>query len=350
MLSQSPGRKRKRCGVRAWAAALAAVLSLSAGARAQTAAEQLSAAAADLEKTVAAAKLSEAEAKQRADELRDVREEVAAGRLHLALYRLQTPWLLTAGQTYLASKADVKSTEAFEAEWKRLGGELGAKERRLASAAEGETPLAARALAEASSGQARPYYQSGRLYGLNTTVGDGLYYLGLAPAQLDFALFCHGLRLREGGRAPRLRPLRAELSRLEAETLAAYRRAEAAAAPSNQQQPRFNLLNSTLKLAGELDAAGLHAGALLKYLEAQLYLGLVAAPQTAADAGPGLKDKSDALGKRLRGGGTDHSLGLIFWESAQEALAGSEAEAHRRAAVIFERVLPAYFNFFGGGD
>jgi len=335
---------------RACAAALIVMLCLPAAARAQAGPEQLLAAVAQLEKTLATLKLSEDEARQRAAELRDVGEQARAGRLRLALYRLHGPWTMTAARAYVAAKAGVEGREAFEAEWKRLGAEMDERERRLAALAAADSTLLARAMAEAAQGQARPYYQSGRLYGLNTTVPDGLIYLGLAPAQLDFAIFSRGLRLGPAAGAPRLRPLGPELARAEAETLEAYRRAEAAAGQANQQQPLFNGVNSTLKLAGELNRAGLHAGALHKYLDAVLMLGRAVAAPPDADELPRLQARAREYEKRLRDAGADHSLGLLYLESAQASLAAApDPEALRRAAVVFERVLPAYLNFCCGG-
>ncbi|MDQ3804635.1 MAG: hypothetical protein M3416_12475 [Acidobacteriota bacterium] len=330
--------------------ALAVLWLLSpAAARAQEAAEQLLTSAAGLEKTLATLKLSEDEARQLAAGLRDVGEHARAGRLRLALYRLQSPWAMTAARAYLGAKSDVKSLEAFEAEWKRLGALMDARERRLASVPADGSPLLVRALAEAAVQQARPYYQSGRLYGLNTTVPDGLLYMGLAPAQLDFALFTYGLDLGPAAPAPRLRSLEPELTRREAETLEAYRRAEAAAEQANQQQPLFNGVNSTLKLAGELNRAGRHAGALHKYLDAVLLLGRAVAAPTPEGELPRLRAQAASYEKRLRDAKADHSLGLLYLESAQAALAGQpDAEALKRAAVVFDKVLPAYFNFCCG--
>ncbi|HEV3469070.1 MAG TPA: hypothetical protein VG148_07095 [Pyrinomonadaceae bacterium] len=347
-------RREKRtrlAGVLGGAGALAVLaLLFPAAARAQGAAERLLTLTAGLEKTLATLKLSDDEARQLSEELRDVGEHARAGRWRLALYRLQQPWAMTAARAYLASKSEVKGVEAFEAEWKRLGGEMDERERRLASVPAADSELFVRALAEAAIQQARPYYQSGRLYGLNTTPADGLFYAGLAPAQLDFALFSHGLGLGPRGAAPRLRSLEPELTRLEAETLEAYRRAEAAAGQANQQQPLFNGVNSTLKLAGELNRAGRHAGALHKYLDALLTLGRATAAPPAEGELPRLRARAADYEKRLRTAQADHSLGLLYLESAQAALAGRpDAESLTRAAVIFERVLPAYFDFCCGG-
>jgi hypothetical protein len=112
------------------ALALAALL-CPAASRAQAAAERLLDSAAGLEKTLAALKLSEEE-RPLTDALRDVGEQARAGRVRLALYRLQSPWALVAARAYVGARSDVKEVEALEAEWKRLGAEMDERERRLA--------------------------------------------------------------------------------------------------------------------------------------------------------------------------------------------------------------------------
>jgi hypothetical protein len=322
------------CGALALASA-----GVPAASRAQADAERLLASAEQLEKTLAALKLSKEEARQLAETLRDVREQARAGRTRLALYRMLSPWALVAARAYVGAKSGVKEHAAFEAEWKR----------RLASVRAQDSALLVRALAETAAQQARPYYQSGRLYGLNTTVPDGLLYLGLAPAHLDYAIYAHGLRLGAPSAAPRLRALAPELARMEAETLEAYRRAEAAAAPANPQQPLFNRVNSTLKLAGELDRAGRHAGALHKYLDAVLQLGLAVGATPDAGEAPRLRARVAEYEQRLRDERADHSLGLLYVESAQAALSGRpDAETLKRASALVGRVLPAYLDFCCG--
>ncbi len=300
---------------------------------------------------LAAAGLPEAEARQQEAELRRVEESLRAGRISLGLYRLQQIHSTVMAGEYGRRKAEVlkQGTEGFEREWKRLGEELAAKEKSLGAG--GKLPAAVAALAEASLTQVRPHYEAGRLYGLNTTLDAGLYYMGAASAGMDFALFCHGLNFgsKETGTTKELRPLDAELARLEAETLTAYRRPGAAS-----QQGRFNALNSTLKMAGELNGERRFAGALFKYLEARRVLAHIEAADSAPPAAASLREKSDAARSKLEGaGGREQGVGLLFWEMARTALEGSEAgspneDELRRADAILERVLPSYFEYMAG--
>src|SRR5918998_3127623 len=101
--------RRTYAGARACAVALAALVCVPSVARAQGAAERLLTSTAGLEKTLATLKLDEAEARQLADAFRDVAEHARAGRLRLALYRLQQPWAMTAARAYLALKPEVKT-------------------------------------------------------------------------------------------------------------------------------------------------------------------------------------------------------------------------------------------------
>jgi hypothetical protein len=318
--------------------------------RAQTAREQILAEMSRLEKTLPSLKLSDEEKRQRASALESVRQTLQAGNIYLTLYRLQPLRVEIMAQSYAASKADIeaKGTDAFEKEWQRLGAELAEKEKRQASLSVDKTPVAVRALAEVSLTQVRPYYQSGRLFSLNASIGEGLYYLGLAPANLDFAILCGELRFTETGTPRKLRSLGAELSKLEAEILESYRRME-----SNESQPQFNRLNATLKMAVELDREGRYSGAMLKYLDATLFLNLLTeTPATVKDL-PRLQEQRRLMDERLkRAGAADHSIGLIYLASARATLDDAargrfDPETFKRAGVIIDRVLPRYFEVSG---
>jgi hypothetical protein len=103
-------------------------------------------------------------------------------------------------------------------------------------------------------------------------------------------------------------------------------------------------------MAAELNQEKRTAGALHKYLEAMLYLGL-ADSATQGDVSR-LKSQSEALAARLNNPRFDHSIGRLYWEMAQAALRRAEAEQpggeeQKRASVILEKVLPAYFKLCG---
>lgn len=325
-------------------------LALPQASQAQTSVNRILAETNRLEKTLSSLKLSEDETKARAAAIASVRQILQSGQLYLGLYRLQPVWVEIMAQAYAASKAEIEQqgNDAFEKEWQRLGLELTEKEKRLAAASSGNSPAATDALVESALTQVRPYYQSGKLYGLNTTIRNGLFYMGLAPAHIDFAIFCRELRLQPQAKPLKFRSLNPELTKLEAEILESYRLMD-----SSDNQPQFIRLNSSLKMAMELDREGRFAGALLKYLETVLFLSLLKAPPPDAKDLPRLVEQSRVMEGRLKKSGIDHSIGLIFIESAQgsleEAARGRpDLERLKRATVIIDRLLPRYFELVSG--
>jgi hypothetical protein len=340
---------------RAWLRLLTIFLALAFPqlSQAQTAREQILAETDRLEKILQSLKLSDEDKGQRAAAIESARQTLQSGNLYLCLYRLQPLWVEIMAQSYAASKSGIeaKGAEAFEREWQRLGLELDEKEKRLAGIRTDKSPVAVRALSEISLTQVRPYYQSGRLYALNATIGEGLYYTGLAPANLDFAILCRGLRFTGTARPAKPRSVGAELSKLEAEILDTYRRME-----SSDSQPQFNRLNATLKMATELEKEGRYAGAMLKYLDATLFLNLLQAAPADVKALPRLLEQRRQMEGRLnRAGAVDRSIGLIYLASAQAILDDAargrfNADSFKRAAVIIDRVLPRYLEMMSGDE
>ncbi|HKY04591.1 MAG TPA: hypothetical protein VJQ56_06860 [Blastocatellia bacterium] len=301
---------------------------------------EISSAVASLRQVLASTKLGDQEKAAFAGQIKRAEEAVDSGHLYLALHRLQNTWARLGAHAFMESKAEVakKGNDAFEIEWRRLGTELAASEKRLAA----RPPALAitKSLVQSSRLQSRPYYQSGRLFGLNTTPDQGFYYVGIARSSLDFALFCNQLSFSKPARGLKLRPITGELGELETETLTAYEKSVP------EDQPRYNNLNSTLKLAGELDRERWAEGALLKYLEARLLLGMLTAKTPDAGRVAALEAAIKTATAQL-GDGRDHSIALMFLEMARAAIlpATGEADANglKQAAVILEQVLPHYF-------
>lgn len=260
------------------------------------------------------------------------------GRRWLALLRLESARQNLAAAAYMLERPAGERADmpAFEAEWTRvggaLGGELGAPS---AEALRGVQPSALRALGEAALPQVRIFYEASLEYGRNTEPQSGLFYLGAAQAQREFAAFCRTLST-PSPRAVVLRPLGAELDALETELLSAYR------PPASIERHReFIGVSSALKEARELDALGLRHGALLRYLQAALRFGpLHALPALDSAA---LSAKQQDLETRLASDGRDLSLGRLFLEAAQDDLAGAAAGQPATAAAVVSDVLPRYF-------
>ena len=312
--------------------------------------QQIRTTVAQLEDSLPSLNLPEGEKTDRLTELRAVKEAVDGGYLYLALYKLQPIYVELKTQQYAGAKAELKKSgiQAFEQEWRRLGLELNRDKKLFKSAASSRLAAAVQALAESSFSQVAPYHQSGRLYGLNTEIQYGLYYLGRAPSSLAFALFCQKVAAAGALRPIKLPALDEELSRLEAEVLSAYRKADL-----RTQEPAFIRVNVTLKIATELNQAAMYAGALQKLLEASLLFASITTPAGEAKEAARLPEEGEQWKAKLTGA-TDHSVGLLYWEMAQNALRlatrGERPEENRKlATILFGTVLPRYFQILAGG-
>jgi hypothetical protein len=262
----------------------------------------------------------------------------ADGRRLLALQRLLAARAELSAAAYMQAPpaSGVKDAAAFEAEWTRMGGVLAARlEKTAPGALGGVRPAVARALGESALPQSRVFYDASLEYGRATMPEYGLYYLGSARSAGETVDFCRSLSEPAAGAAPPVRSVRGEIEALEGELLAAYQ-----PPLSVDRHPDFIAASSQLKEARELDEVGLAHGALLRYLQAaQRFFPL--RPAKAPDAEE-LARQIRGLEGRLSAGGVDHSLGRLFLERAQEALAASPPETAVAAAIAGD-VLPRYF-------
>jgi hypothetical protein len=322
------------------------IISTSAVCLAQDAAKQITAAASEIEKQLTTLKVSDDLKKQCTVDVADARSNLKQGRLYLSLYTLRTCQLELASIAFAQAKADLanKGADAFDAEWRQLGTALTEKEKTLAVKPAALQPAVITALADVSRIQARPYYQSGRLFALNSNMSEGIYYTARAPANLDFAIFCRTLRFPKLKEPLLARSVEPELKKLEATTLRTYKSVDV-----NKVQGQFNRLNSNLKVAGELNAASMFEGALLKYLESKLYFGTLITAAENEDVAH-LQLRSKEVANLLKAEKLDHSIGFLFSEMAEAALNPSDS-AHpsetqiKRAVVILNIVLPAYLDY-----
>jgi hypothetical protein len=250
-----------------------------------------------------------------------------AGRPYLSLEKLAQAFDLSYGARAFAEKsASVKTLAEFDTEWRKTDAALA-----LPAANWSRAPAALRAISEAAGVRATPLLEGARGFAAATKPADGLFYLGEAQGEAEFARFCSALSLPRKGRALALRSLLPELTALQEKTNAAFQPPR-----SIDQHPRFIALNSTLKLARELDAAKLYAGALYQYLEAVRHFGMLDAAQPAA------VPSIDALRRKLEASKDDDSIALIFLQRAAAQAAGTDDE-RKSARVIAESVIPAYF-------
>jgi hypothetical protein len=291
---------------------------------------------------LASLKLPDADGEIYAGAFSRVERARQSGHVFLSLFLLHPSAATLPAIEYQKAKAEVEKggLEALEREWRRLGGELAEKERRLTAAPARRHPLAVQAMLERALTQVQPHYQSGRLYGQQTTIDAGLFYLGRAKAQLDFALFCRGLDAVASGAAPSLRSLAPELEELEREVTQAYRRLGAA-----DQDNTFIRINASLKVAQDLERERRFGGALLQYLEVFRALEAVNSMPAESLAPEALKSLSESFRAQLSGDKTDHSVGWLYWQMAQTALESGDANDLKQAAVILRHVAPRYFKY-----
>jgi hypothetical protein len=325
---------------------LIVILLLASSCLGQDPAKQLSEITNDVEKQLSSLKVSADLKQQCTADIAEARADLKPGNLYLSLYTIRTCQLELAALAYAQAKPDLanKGAEAFEAEWRQLGSSLTAKENILSDRTT-KLPAVIVALADVSQSQARPYYQSGKLFALNSNMSEGIYYLGRAPANLDFAIMCRNLHFSRPKKASaEFRSPQPELAKLEATVLRTYKTADV-----STQQAQYNRLNSNLKIAGELNRASMFEGALLKYLESRLYFGLLITTAEKEDV-QHLRERTKEVEKLLTSDKFDHSIGLLFWQMADRSLnpegkAEPSASQIKRAVVILNVVLPSYFDY-----
>jgi len=267
-------------------------------------------------------------------------QALAAGRRWTALERLAAARSNLVAAQYVAGRSAEarKDVPGFEAEWARMGAELGAaKDTPTAQSFNRVYPAAARALAESSAFQVKVMYDAGIEYGRATDADSGLFYVGSAQAQQQFATFA-GTVLRRSTPTLPIRSLAPETDALEATLLALYR-----PPVSIDRHSEFIGASSALKEAKELDAAGLRHGALQRYLLAVLRTALLRAPELP-DA-QALRARLLAAAPQLSDSSSDHTIAAMFLERALTELDRPEPAAASVgiALAVADEVLPKYF-------
>lgn len=257
-----------------------------------------------------------------------------AGHFFLSLHLLQAVAPALAGYEYMQGQTSIKQNgpAAFEQEWRRAGTELTARQRRLAVPQ--RLPLAAQAVIERSLVQAQPNHQAGLLYARETSVENGLYYLGLAKGHLDFVAFCRKLKFNAPvAPSPLPSPAKA-LAEMEKDVLEAYRQFD-----TPEQHGAFIRVNSALKIAQDLARERHTSGVWLQTLEARRALTTipVAAENPGADE---LRTQNETARVRLSKAAGHQSLGWLYRQMAEAALAAGDL---KQANAILHHVLPRYF-------
>jgi len=270
---------------------------------------------------------------------------VDAGQLYFGLEKLGQAEDLLQGARSAANKEEVEKDglPAFESQWGKASLRLTALDKDAHAREWKHAALAVRALAEAAQGKAIPLLEGGRGFATATGPKDGLFYVGQAEGEADFATFCASLSATGKASAFPLRSLLPELHTLQEKTNAAFQPPK-----SIDLHSRFIALNSQIKLAEELDASRFYAGALYAYLEAVRHYGMLDAPTLDAAAQSQLKQDLVATSKKLTAASVDDSIAQLFLERAASYASHSDgsaptADEWRGARVILDQVLPAYY-------
>jgi hypothetical protein len=312
---------------------------------AQDAAKQISAATVEIEKQLTTLKVSDELKQQCTADIANARANLKLGNLHLSLYTIRTCKLELSSLAYAAARINVQTKEAYEEEWRQLGKLLTEKDRTLTQPTPKPLLALVVALAQVSQVQVRHYYQSGQLSALNSNIAEGINNLGRASANSDLAIFLRSLRLPAPKETLVVRSPKPELTKLEAMALRTFKSADV-----KTQQAAFNLLKPTLEAAEELNSASMFEGALLKYLESELYFGLIITTAENEDVQHLEERRRDRETSDDRK--TDHSIGLIFLPDGAISVETNLRSATRSGrdqtrSVILNNILPSYFDYLG---
>lgn len=289
-------------------------------------------------------------------------DALARGRRLLALHRLAVARSSLQAAAYVGQlpRETREQLPAFEAEWRRVGSRLHFAPMSAAHQFEDVHPAAVRALVEAAAARVSVQYESSLEYGRATLPDYGLYYLGSAVAEEEFVDFCRAVsptfqsaaRLAATSPAPTaaanspplVRSLAAELDALEGELLALYQ-----PPASIDRHPEFISAGGLLKEARELDDAGLHHGALLRYLQAAQRVAVFQSELSSlprSEVAGRLEAARTSIDHRSKGSG-DSSLLELFVEIAEAAIEDTSAASQQLASTLAADVLPRYLRAVG---
>lgn len=273
-------------------------------------------------------------------------DALEAGRLYVSLESLVRATDLLHGARAVDEKSAAINNQmtAFEAEWGKASFQLTSLVEKAKARNWARSRAAVRALSEAAQARTIPLMEGSRGFATATKPNDGLLYMGEAQGQAEFSSFLFGLNLPLTRSPIPLRSYLPELQRLQARTNGAFQPPK-----SIDLHDRFIALNSTIKLADELDASKSYAGALYEYLEATRHYGMLDAVAPDAAKHARLKEAIAEAQKKLAASKQDDSIAEIFMERAQSQIAHPDGSAPsadelRSAQVIMEQVLPAYLD------
>lgn len=258
-----------------------------------------------------------------------------AGRLYLAVDELGR------ARVTFGAYEDARQQTPFDVAWKTDRPQLVSLDAAARNRDWSDVPAAVRALAETAQGQTMALVDASKAYAEVTSEKSGLYYLGEAKADEQFATYVYSLAFRRSGTLFAARAVSADIQKLQQQVTASFK-----PPLSIDRHSDFIRLNSMLKLARELDASGLHYGAAFQYLSAIQQFGVIKETPPTSGQQAHLRQALANEHERLSKTAHDDSLALMFVERAQERLTlhdnhPSDADWTAIAAIV-EHVLPAY--------
>jgi hypothetical protein len=279
------------------------------------------------------------------DALNEVIQMQAAGKLYISLEKLSQVTDYLRGARAVADKAETvkPGLPAYEAEWEKVSSSVADIDRQARENNWNDSRMAVRAMSEAAQSMTMPLLEGARGFAVSTGPKEGLFNLGEAQGQADFAAFCTKLHFPHKGTSYPLRSLMPEIETLQEKVTAAF------------QPPRsidlhtlFMSLNTALKQARELDATKCYAGALFQYLYAVGYYGMLDTAPVDSSQQSALRSALAAARQKLDASQRDDSIAEFFLEKAESQVAHVDGSAPssddwRVAKVIVDQVYPAYF-------
>src|SRR5215471_6673347 len=155
--------------------------------------------------------------------LSDSSAALAAGRVYLSLEKLaQAEDFLQGVRSVDQKAAAIDSLPAFESEWEKASVQLTALDKSARQRDWSHAPAGVRAISEVAQGRTMPLLEGGRGFASATKPRDGLFYMGEAQGEADFATFVSRLNLQRKAAAIALRSVLQELVALQEKTNATF--------------------------------------------------------------------------------------------------------------------------------
>lgn len=257
-------------------------------------------------------------------QLKAAEAAVTAGRLYVSLERLVGVSDFVQGIRTTIEKTDAVKDRlaAFEDEWRKASTALAARDQQLQLVDWNHMRAAVRAMAEVARARTGPLLEGGRGFAISTKPEDGLFYVGEAQAQAEFAEFCAGLHFPRAAHPLPLRSLLPELLALQEKANAAFQPPR-----SIDLHSRFIALNSTIKLARELDASKSYSGALYQYLDAVRHYGMLSMPALDAAKQAEVKNALAGAQRKLDASKDDDSILQILLQRSASQVAHADGSA-----------------------